>query len=46
MSNPPPIDTAAYTFDTSITPSMYEQLLQQHAKTGIALLLANYNLSL
>jgi len=46
MSNPPPIDTTAYTFDTSITPSMYEQLLQQHAKTGIALLLAKYNLSL
>ena len=46
MSNPPPIDTAAYTFDTSITPSMYEQLLHQHAKTGITLILAKYNLSL
>ena len=46
MSNPPPIDTAAYTFGTSITPSTYEQLLHQHSETGISLLLAKYNLSL
>ena len=46
MSNPPRIDTAAYTFDTSITPSMYEQLLHQHVKTGITLILAKYNISL
>jgi len=46
MSNPSPTDIAAYTYGTSITPSVYEQLLQQHAQTGVAHLLSKHNFSL